>query len=223
MCPAVKEGEMDIAIIGAGNVGGTLGARWAQGGHRVAFGVRDVRDPKGEELLKAAGPNARLSSVGEAAAGAAVVLLSTPWANTEEALRSAGALSNKVLIDATNPILLGPDLLREGLLVGHKTSGAEQVASWARGARVVKAFNTVGWPVMANPRLGARPASMLICGDDDDAKADVRRLSDDLGFETVDVGPLAAARLLEPFGMLWIHMYIGLGWGPDFAFQVIRR
>jgi predicted dinucleotide-binding enzyme len=223
MCSAVKECEMDIAIIGAGNVGGTLGARWAQGGHRVAFGVRDVRDPKSQELLKAAGPNARIASVGEAAAGAAVVLLATPWANTEEALRSAGPVSGKVLIDATNPIPLGPGMLKEGLLVGHKTSGAEQVASWAGGARVVKAFNTVGWPVMARPRLGARPASMLICGDDDAAKADVRRLSDELGFETVDVGPLAVARLLEPYGMLWIHMCIGLGWGPDFAFQVIKR
>jgi 8-hydroxy-5-deazaflavin:NADPH oxidoreductase len=214
---------MDIAIIGAGNVGGTLGTRWAQGGHRVTFGVRDIRDPKGQELLKAAGSNARVASVGEAAADAAVVLLSTPWANTQEALRSAGALSGKVLIDATNPILLGPDLLKEGLLVGHKTSGAEQVASWAGGARVVKAFNSVGWPVMVNPRLGTRPASMLICGDDAAAKADVTRLSDELGFETADVGPLAIARLLEPYGMLWIQMCIGLGWGPDFAFQVIKR
>src|SRR5262245_41577829 len=161
-----KEHVMDIAIIGAGNVGGTLGTRWAQGGHRVTFGVRDIRDPKGQELRKAAGLNARVASVAEAAADAAVVLLSTPWANTQEALRSAGALSGKVLIDATNPILLGPDLLKEGLLLGHKTSGAEQVASWAGGTRVVKAFNSVGWPVMVNPRLGTRPASMLICGDD---------------------------------------------------------
>jgi predicted dinucleotide-binding enzyme len=219
----MEEYFMDIAIIGAGNVGGTLGTRWAQGGHHVTFGVRDVRDTKNQELLRSAGPGTRVASVNEAAAGAAVVLLSTPWANTQEALRSAGDLSSKVLIDATNPILLGPELLKEGLLVGGKTSGAEQVASWASGARVVKAFNTVGWPVMANPQLGTRPASMLICGDDEAGKADVRRLSEELGFETVDVGPLAVARLLEPFGMLWIHLCIGLGWGPDFAFQVIKR
>ncbi len=136
---------MDIAIIGAGNVGGTLGTRWAQGGHHVTFGVRDVRDTKSQQLLRSAGPGARVASVSEAAAGAAVVLLSTPWTNTQEALRSAGDLSSKVLIDATNPIILGPDLLKEGLLVGHMTSGAEQVASWASGARVVKGFNSVGW------------------------------------------------------------------------------
>jgi predicted dinucleotide-binding enzyme len=214
---------MDIGIIGAGNVGGTLGTRWAQGGHGVTFGVRDVRAKKSQELLKAAGPSARLATVGEAAAGATVILLATPWASTEEALGAAGALRGKVLIDATNPILLDPGLLKEGLLVGHETSGAEQVASWAGGARVVKAFNSVGWPVMANPRLGTRPASMLICGDDAAAKADVTELSDALGFETVDVGPLAIARLLEPLAMLWIQMCVGLGWGPDFAFQVVKR
>jgi len=106
--------------------------------------------------------------------------------------------------------------------VGHTTSGAEQVAGWARGAKVVNAFNTVGWPVMANPRVGTRTASMLICGDDA-AKAVVTQLSDELGFETTDVGPLSVARLLEPYRMLWIQMCIVLGWGPDFAFQLIKR
>src|SRR5262249_649933 len=183
----VQEGDVDIAIIGAGNVGGTLGTRWAHPAHRAAFAAPHVPDPPRPELRTAAGTRARRAAVGEAVAGAALVPPSTPWANTEEALRSAGALSGKVLIDATNPILLGPELLKEGLLVGHKTSGAEQVASWAGGARVVKAFNSVGWPVMVNPRLGTRPASMLICGDDDDAKVDVTRLSDELGFETADV------------------------------------
>jgi 8-hydroxy-5-deazaflavin:NADPH oxidoreductase len=73
------------------------------------------------------------------------------------------------------------------------------------------------------PRLGTQPASMLICGDDSEAKTVVKQLSDELGFETVDVGPLALVRLLEPYGMLWIQMCFGLGWGPDFAFHVIKR
>ncbi len=76
---------------------------------------------------------------------------------------------------------------------------------------------------MANPRLGSRAASMLICGDDAAAKAVVKQLSDELGFETADVGPLSIARLLEPYAPLWIHMCVGLGWGPDFAFHVIKR
>lgn len=214
---------MDIAVIGAGNVGGTLGSRWAQIGHRVIFGVRDVEAKKNRELLNRAGTTASLAPMSEAAASASVVLLATPWVNTQEALRSAGNLEGKVLIDATNPIVLGPELFKKGLLVGLNTSGGEQVAAWAGKARVVKAFNTVGWPVMANPRLGTRSASMLICGDDTEAKKVVKQLSDELGFETTDVGPLRIARLLEPFGMLWIHMSLGLGWGPDFAFQIIKR
>jgi predicted dinucleotide-binding enzyme len=116
--PRIKGGEetrdMDIAVIGAVNVGGTLGARWAQSGHEVAFGVRDVGDPKNQDLLKRAGTHARVSSVSEAAARASVVLLSTPWASTQEALKSAGDLKAKILIDATKPIVLGPSFSTKG-------------------------------------------------------------------------------------------------------------
>jgi predicted dinucleotide-binding enzyme len=91
------------------------------------------------------------------------------------------------------------------------------------GARVVNAFNTTGWPNMANPLYGTQPATMFICGDDAEAKATVAQLAEDLGFEVVDTGALTTARWLEPLAMLWIHPCVGLGWGPEFAFKILRR
>ena len=210
---------MKIGIIGAGNIGGTLGRAWAAKGHEVVFGVRDPRGPKVQELVKATGGKARAASPAEAAAHGEVVLLATPWAAAQAALRGAGDLTGKILIDATNP--LRPDL--SGLTLGHTTSAAEEVARWAPGATVVKAFNTIGAQHMANPRFGTQSASMLICGDDAAAKKAVLALAEVLGFDPVDAGPLTQARLLEPLAMLWISLAYAYGHGADIAFKLLRR
>ena len=123
------------------------------------------------------------------------------------------------MIDATNP--LRPDL--SGLVLGHNTSAGEEVARWAEGAKVVKAFNTTGAQNMANPKFGGQRASMFICGDDAAAKKAVATLAEALGFEPVDAGPLAQARLLEPLAMFWISMAYAHGHGPNIAFKLLRR
>jgi NADPH-dependent F420 reductase len=210
---------MRIAIIGAGNVGGTLGKMWAAKNHEVAFGVRRPNDAKVQALLTATGKRARAASVKDAVTGAEVVVLATPWSATEAAIRDAGELRGKVVVDATNP--LKADL--SGLAIGHSTSAAEQVAGWAPGARVVKAFNTIGAAQMADPRFGTQRASMFICGDDASAKATVVRLAGELGFDPVDCGPLTQARLLEPLAMLWISMAYAYGAGPNIGFALLRK
>lgn len=210
---------MRIAIIGAGNVGGTLGKMWAARDHEVAFGVRRPNDAKVQALLTATGKRARAASLKDAVTGAEVVVLATPWSATEAAIRDAGELRGKVVVDATNP--LKADL--SGLAIGHSTSAAEQVAGWARGARVVKAFNTIGAAHMADPRFGTQRASMFICGDDASAKATVARLAGELGFDPVDCGPLTQARLLEPLAMLWISMAYAYGAGPNIGFALLRK
>src|SRR4051812_32296838 len=153
---------MNIAIIGAGNVGGTLGTRWAKHGHKITFGVRNPQDAKIQKVLGNAGPNASATTVGDAAREAAVVVLTTPWDATENAIRAAGNLTGKIVVDATNPILLGAEELKRGLVLGHTNSAAEQVASWAPGARVVKAFNTTGFNNMADPTYGTQKLTMFI-------------------------------------------------------------
>lgn len=214
---------MKIAIIGAGNVGGTLGTRWAHKGHEVAFGSRNPDDSKIHTVLAGAGENARAFSVVAAVAQSEIVVLTLPWEAVQEVLCSIGDLSSKVLIDATNPVEMGVEGLKKGLVVGHSTSGGEQVAAWTTGARVVKAFNSTGYPNMADPAYDGVPTTMFVCGDDADAKTIVAGLGEDLGFEMWDAGPLVNARLLEPLAMLWIDLAFFRGLGPNIAFKLLKR
>src|SRR5262245_56109595 len=131
---------MKIAIIGTGNVGAAVGQGWGTKGHEVVFGVRDPKSPKAQAAAKAAGARAKAAGVKEAATAGEVVVLAAPFTAAQEALRSAGDLAGKILIDATNPVK--GDL--SGLAVGLTDSAGEQVARWARGAKVVKGFNTIG-------------------------------------------------------------------------------
>lgn len=202
---------MHIAIVGAGNVGQTLGQRFAAAGHHVSYAVRNPADPKYAALGQAVRP------VAEAVRDAECVLLATPWAAAQSALAGAGPLVGKILVDATNPI--GPGFV---LTHGRDDSGAEQVARWAPGARVVKAFNTVGREVMANPNFGGRPAVLWICGDDAEALRAVEALGADIGFEPVVLGPLVRARVMEPAALLWIGS-TGVLRTREFAWGILRR
>jgi 8-hydroxy-5-deazaflavin:NADPH oxidoreductase len=145
-------------------------------------------------------------------------VLATPYAANAAALAAAGDLAGKILIDVTNPI--GANFT---LAVGHSTSGAEEVAKLAPGARVFKAMNQVGFEVMANPAFAASKPVMFVAGDDAAGKKVVLDLVSALGFEAIDAGELSIARLLEPYAMLWIHLMARRNMGRSFAFALLRR
>jgi 8-hydroxy-5-deazaflavin:NADPH oxidoreductase len=208
---------MKIGIIGAGNVGGTLGTAFLKAGHQVVFGVLDPADPKVVELVQKTGATAALST--NIAPAVDVLLLATPWPATQAAVQNAGDLTGKIVLDVTNPVT--PDLSH--LDPANNFSAGEQVAAWAPGARVVKIFNTVGFPVMADPRFGGEQATLLYAGDDAEAKKVAAQLASEIGFAPQDIGPLTEARWLETFAMLWIRMALFHGFGTGFAFKLIRR
>lgn len=201
---------MRIAIIGAGRVGTTLGTRWRSGGHDVVYGVRDPSDPKHGELAT--------TTPAGAVPGADVVVLALPWSSVEPVVTTLD-LDGATVIDATNPLAAGA---RE--LASHpELSGAELVARWAPGARVVKAFNTTGSGNMADPSYAAGAPAMFVAADDAAAKATAMGLAAEIGFDPVDAGPLAAARDLEHVAALWIRLAYPLGQGPDIALVLARR
>ena len=189
---------MRIAIIGAGNVGHALENGWKKKGHEIRFGKRESNK--------------------DAAQWGEVVVLATPWPAAKEAITACGSLAGKVLLDATNPLL--PNLAG---LDDAEGSGGERVARWAQGAKVVKIFNTTGFSNMQDTSYAAGKPMMLYCGDDSAAKVIAKRLSDDLGFDSIDFGPLSNARYSEAMAMTWIWLAVKGGVGRDVAFILARR
>ena len=207
---------MKIAILGAGNVGRALGLAWIGKGYDVSFGVPQPQSQKYKSL-----PAGRVMAVAEASSGADVFVLATPWAAAEAALRQAGDLRGKIVLDCTNPLAMGPDGL--GLAIGFETSGGETVQGWAPGAAVFKTLNQTGAENMgAATRFPIRPV-MFVAGDDAARRPQVMELVTALDFEAVDAGPLRNARLLEAYAMLWIDLALKRGTGRDFAFALVRR
>ncbi len=208
---------MKIAIIGAGNAGRTLGLAWARRGHQITFGVRHPADERMQALLHEEGA-INVQTVPEAAEVSGAVVLCTPWTAAQQAVRSCGDLSGKILIDCTNP--LKKDF--SGLDIGFDTSGAEQIAKWAPKAQVFKTLNQIGFNKMDNPVFGSGTPVMFVCGDGS-KKFMVINLVKELGFDAVDAGGLSIARLLEPFAMLWIHLALVQGMGREIGFSLLRE
>jgi NADPH-dependent F420 reductase len=210
---------MKIGVIGSGNMGGTLGLLWLERGHEVMFGVRNKNSSRIQAIVSSTTGPLRVGSVAEACAYGEVILLAVPWLAVEDVLKSAGDLKNKILIDCINPIAAG----LTGLAIGYTTSAAEEIAGQAGGARVVKAFNTLGSGNLVDLSFGSDRADTFICGDDKAAKKVVKRLAEDIGFNVIDSGPLSQARLLEPLAMLWISLAYKYGYGPDIAIKLLKR
>ena len=197
---------MKIAVLGSGHVGRTLGDRWVAAGHEVRYGSRE---PSGETVL----------STAEAAAWGEVIVLAVPYPAVGAVVEAAGDLAGKTVIDVTNPI--AADF--SGLTVGHTSSAGEEIAALVPTAHVVKAFNSVGFNIMEDPSFPDGAASMLIAGNDDAAKAVVANLARDIGFDSVDAGPIDQSRLLEAMAWLWITMAMKYGRGREIAFRLMSR
>ncbi len=209
---------MKVAVIGTGNIGSGLGELWARKGNSVMFGSRNPE--KGKEVAEKIGRNATAGSVAEAARFGEVILLAVPYTAARDSLRECGNIDGKVVLDCTNP--LTPDMK---LAIGFNTSGAEEIAKAAKGAKVVKGLNTIFAAIhhSGNPEFNGTKPSVLYCGDDPQAKEKVAKLISDAGYEPVDAGPLRNARLIEPFGNLLMQLAFGQGMGANIAPKILRR
>lgn len=206
-----------VAVLGSGTMGRALSGALVRAGHRVFIASRDeARAEAAAAAVRQAVPGDVRSRIAGDSPSAAVsrsdlAAIATRWEDTREMLGWAGNFGGRILIDATNP----ESAEGHSLLVGHTTSGAEEIARRAAGARVVKAFNHVYAEVLARGAVfGDRRASVFLCGDDADARRGVSDLVEDLGFSPVDAGALAAARFLEPAAALMVQIVRVVGRDP---------
>src|SRR5215469_7185935 len=163
------EEAMRIAIIGAGNVGQALGRGWTKAGHAIVVGVPEPSPAKYEKL-----PAAQLKLPRAAIEGADVIVLATPWDNTEAAIAGLGDIAGRIILDCTNPLKMTQAGL--GLALGFERSAGERVAEWAKGAAVFKTMNQTGANnIDQAARFPVKPA-MFVAGDDAAKKRIVTQL-----------------------------------------------
>jgi hypothetical protein len=191
-------GPAKISTIGAGREGGALGSLFAKAGHPVMFSSRHPEQLN--DLVAAAGPNAKAGTVQQAIEFADVVLLVVPYTAIEEIGRDHGkALATKLLvIDVSNPIARrdGEELVKS---VNEQGGAGLATAKMLPGSHIVRAFNAIGSSQL--DQLANRPGDPVgvpIAGDEKNAVALAERLIKQIGFEPVLVGGLAMGKYLVP-------------------------
>lgn len=203
---------MNIAIIGTGNVGGALATNWSKKGYNIYLGVQDESNFKGQNLLK--NDHTFAFSIHEAITKSDVVLIATPPTAIFEILEQMGDVSDKIIIDATNSVMKGPEPYKT---VYHALADKTD-------AEIVKCFNTTGFENMLDPIYNGEDIDMFMAGDSPKAKEIALQLALDCGFGScIDFGKSDKVELLEKFALSWINLAIMQGHGRNMAFKVVRR
>lgn len=211
---------MRVGILGSGLMGGKLGTLFSRAGHDVVFSYARTKQ-KLEKLARDAGKRARAGTPSEAAGDADALVLAVHWSRVDDVLQQAGDLSGRVIVTCSIPMNADDT----ALVVGHISSGAEELTKKVPSAKVVCAFGTVPSEVffgVYDARRKARRPSMVYCGDHARAKKLAATLIRDVGFEPVDAGPLRIARYLEPFTLLMGQLAYEGTEGPELAYRLER-
>lgn len=188
-----------IAVIGTGSVGSSLGPRFAELGHTVVYGSRAPDREDVQALVAATSKSASAATPQEAAKGADIVLLAVPWNVAEEVLVSLGDLSGKIIMDPINPRVVDEDGWRD---YPTYISNAERLQALAPRSMVVKAFSTISADTMRDPGIVDHPVTIPLVGNDPGAKAVIADICHQLGFETIDFGPVRYAHIVEGLYLL---------------------
>src|SRR4051794_41027865 len=183
-----------IGVIGSGNIGQAVGEAWRRAGHEVVYASRSPEPP-------------RTIPIADAIGGAEVVLLAVPGAAVPQLLAEHGpALDGRVVIDATNDL--------SGERLHHADAYGE-----SPGARFARAFNTVGFEVLADPSFDGETANLFWCGPED---AGVEQLIADVGLRPVRVGDIDAIDVVDGAGRLWLTLVFRQGHPRRLAFRMLQ-
>lgn len=215
---------MRIGLLGTGMVGNALGSKLVELGHEVRMGARESGNERALHWAGQAGERASQGSFAAAARFGELVINATAGSASIAALEAAGddVLAGKVLIDVANPI--DPSTSPPSLEICNTDSLGERIQARFPDARVVKALNTVNAAVMTDPGSLGEPTTVFVCGNDGDAKATVRDLLEELGWEpdqVVDLGGIDAARGTEMYLAFWLRTMFAVG-NPMFNVRLVR-
>jgi len=190
-----------VAVIGTGDMGDSLGPRFAELGYRVVYGSRNPESDKVRTLVEMTGANASATTQMAAAQQGDIVLLLVPWPAMATVARNLGDLDGKIVVDVSMPLEQAEDGYPRHLL---KTSSAEMIQEWNPGARVVKAFGTMGSYLIDEPTAAGGMVTIPVASDDRGAKEEIAGIVAALGLDPVDFGPLRMARNIEIMQMIYM-------------------
>ena len=199
-CIAAAEQET-IAIIGTGDLGDSLGLRFAKLGYTVVYGSRNPESDRVKALVASTGNGASAATQKEAAERGDIIFLPIPWPAMETVAQSLGNLDGKIVVDVSGSWSQGDDGYPE---VSVGPSRAELIQQWIPGAKVVKGLGTMGSNIIDNPATAGGPVTIPVASNHRDAKERVAQLVDELGFDPVDFGPLRMARLIEALQTIYM-------------------
>lgn len=185
-----KEVTVKIAVIGAGNIGHTLGQKWSKAGYSICYGVRDPEDEKYAHLSD----SGQVCSIQEALEEAKVVLLAIPGDAVPELVdQYHDELNGKLVIDATNNIH------------GGSMNNLEVLYTKTLNTQLVRAFSTLGWENFANPKINGQPVDLFYCGHNA-ARPIVEKLISEIGLRPIYLGPMEKADLVDGLTKVWFAL-----------------
>ena len=204
--------ELRIAVLGAGNIGGTLGRKWAVAGHKIFFGVNNPDGERAQGLRAELGSKVTIGSATDALADSDVVVMALPGkAMDEMIITHAAQLDGEIIIDTANRLGGGP------------MNSFATFQTHTPHARIFRAFNTLGWENFANPVFDGIQADLFYCGPDGDAREVAEQMIADVGLRPILLGDVDQVSLVDAVGSLWFALVFRQGKGRNLAFKVLSR
>ena len=214
----------NIAILGTGIVGNTIGSKLVSLGHTVMMGSRTENNEKAQDWAKANGGLATFGTFADAAASAEIIFNCTSGQVSLEALQLAGRenLQGKILVDLANPLDFSKGM-PPSLTICNTDSLGETIQRQFTDVKVVKTLNTLNCEMMVNPGLLNDPGNLFICGNDTEAKATIDSLLREFGWvQIIDLGDISASRGMEQLLPIWIRL-MGTFGTPKFNFSIVKH
>lgn len=190
-----------VAVIGTGDMGDSLGPQLAKLGYRVVYGSRTPDSEKVTALVAKTSHEASATTVRKAAQQGDIVFTLVPWPPMETVAQSLGNLDGKIIVDVSMPFQQGTDGYPEKMV---ETSSAQMIQGWNPGAKVVKAWATLGSQVIDDPLVEGGLVSVPLASDHKEAKEKVARIVAAMGMDPVDFGPLRMAQEIESMQMVYM-------------------
>jgi predicted dinucleotide-binding enzyme len=205
--------KVNIAVLGAGNIGGTIGSKWVNAGYQVIFGVNDPHGKNAQALRSELGDKAKIGTIADAlGSNPDVVLMAVPGTAMDATIAQyASQLDGRIIIDAANK-MGAPAMDSFAALKEHVPQ-----------ARIYRAFNTYGFENFANPEFDGVQADLFFCGTEGDSRAIVEQLISDVGLRPMYLGGVEQVGVVDGITGIWFALALKQGKGRHLAFKVLNR